>query len=103
MKKLEYRILIESTKIENVTFSYETALSEANVKTNRMGVQNGLIKKNGVLSVTTLSFLKFCFSLKLTSSIFLYFTKRKHFNFFPFFSTVSRFKGSDETGIIMMP
>ena len=30
-KKLEYPILIESTKIENVAFSYKTALSEANV------------------------------------------------------------------------
>ena len=35
-KKLEYRFLVESTKIENTTFPYKTALSEANSKTNRM-------------------------------------------------------------------
>ena len=31
-KKLEYRFLVESTKIENPTFPYKMALSEANVK-----------------------------------------------------------------------
>ena len=36
-KKLEYRSLVESTKIDNITFSYKTALSEANVRTNRVG------------------------------------------------------------------
>ena len=35
-KKLEYRFLIETTKIENTSFSFKTALSETNVKTNRM-------------------------------------------------------------------
>ena len=35
-KKLEYRFLVESTKIENASFPYKTAISEANVKTNRM-------------------------------------------------------------------
>ena len=36
-KKLEYHFPVESTKFENATFPYKTALSEANVKTNRMG------------------------------------------------------------------
>ena len=35
-KKLEYRFLVESTKIDNITFPYKAALSEANVKINRM-------------------------------------------------------------------
>ena len=35
-KKLEYRFLVESTKMENASFSYKTAISEANVETNRM-------------------------------------------------------------------
>ena len=35
-KKLEYRFLVEATKIENTSFSLKSALSEANVKTNRM-------------------------------------------------------------------
>ena len=35
-KKMEYRFLVESTKIDNITFPHKTALSEANVKKNRM-------------------------------------------------------------------
>ena len=35
-KKLEYRFLVESTKIQNASFPYKAAISEANVKTNRM-------------------------------------------------------------------
>ena len=35
-KKLEYCFLIEATKIENTSFPFKTALSEASVKTNRM-------------------------------------------------------------------
>ena len=35
-QKLVYRSLVESTKIENASLPYETAMSEANVKTNRI-------------------------------------------------------------------
>ena len=35
-KKLEDRFLVETTKIENTSFPFKTALPEANVKTNRM-------------------------------------------------------------------
>ena len=35
-KKLKYRFLVESTKINSTTFSYKTALPEAKVTTNRM-------------------------------------------------------------------
>ena len=35
-KKLEYSFLVESTKIENASFLQKTAISEANVKTNKM-------------------------------------------------------------------
>ena len=35
-KKLEHCFLDETTKIENTSFPFKTALSEANVKTNRM-------------------------------------------------------------------
>ena len=35
-KKLEYRFLVESKKIENSSFPYKTAISEANVKANRI-------------------------------------------------------------------
>ena len=33
---MEYRFLVETTKIENTSFPFKTALSEANVKRNRM-------------------------------------------------------------------
>ena len=33
---MEYRFLVESIKIENASFPYKTAISQANVKTNRM-------------------------------------------------------------------
>ena len=36
-KKLEYRFLVQNTKIESAIFPHKTALPEANVKTNRMG------------------------------------------------------------------
>ena len=35
-KKLKYRFFVESINIENASFPYNTATSEANVKTNRM-------------------------------------------------------------------
>ena len=35
-EKLGYRFLVETTKIENTSFLCKIALSEANVKTNRM-------------------------------------------------------------------
>ena len=35
-KKLECRFLVETTEIENKSFPFKTALSETNVKTNRM-------------------------------------------------------------------
>ena len=50
-KKLEFRFLVEATKIENIAFPFKTALSEANVKTNIMA--NKQITKSGVLPVTT--------------------------------------------------
>ena len=34
--KLEYQFLVETANTENTSFSFESALSEANVKTNRM-------------------------------------------------------------------
>ena len=35
LEKLEYRLLVESTEIENASIQYETVISEANDKTNR--------------------------------------------------------------------
>ena len=33
---MEYRFLVESTNIENVSIAYKTVMSEANAKANRM-------------------------------------------------------------------
>ena len=44
-KKLEYRFLAESTKIENASFPYKTALSETNVKTNRKVSKTAISQK----------------------------------------------------------
>ena len=38
-KKLDYRFLVETTKIERASFPFKTALSEANVKTNRIATR----------------------------------------------------------------
>ena len=35
-KQVGYSFLVESTMIENASFPYKTAISEANVKTNKM-------------------------------------------------------------------
>ena len=40
LKKLEYRFLVETTNIENTSFTFKPALSEANVMTNRMVAKN---------------------------------------------------------------
>ena len=55
-KKLEYCFLFQSTKIENALFLYKTAISEANVKTNRMVTTKWTDHKEGVLPVNTLFF-----------------------------------------------
>ena len=36
-QKTEYRFLVESTRTESAIFSFKIAVSETNVKTNRMG------------------------------------------------------------------
>ena len=61
-KKLEYSCLVETTKIENTSFLFETALSEADVKR----LQSATIVKIGVLPVTALFFWKICFSFNIS-------------------------------------
>ena len=43
---------------------YKIVVSETNVKTNGMGVQNGPLTKNGVLPSNYFVFLKILFQLK---------------------------------------
>ena len=63
-KKLEYRFLVESTKIQKSSFPYKTIISETNVKTNRMVSIKWTYHKEKSLQVTILFFWKFCFSLR---------------------------------------
>ena len=51
----EYRVLVERTKIEKASFSYKTAISEANVN-YKMITTKQAYSENGVLPVTTLYF-----------------------------------------------
>ena len=60
-KKLEYHFLVENTKIENAIFPYKTALSEANVKTNKIG---WTYHKEQSFASNYFVFQKICFSLR---------------------------------------
>ena len=63
-KKLEYLFLVASTRIQNATFPYKPALSEANVKTNRMWSTKWIYRKERSFASNCLFFWKFCFSLR---------------------------------------
>ena len=60
-KKLEYSFLAQSTKIEKTIFPYKTALSEANVKTNRMGNTRWTYHKERGFASNYFIFLKILF------------------------------------------
>ena len=64
LKKLEYRFLIESTEMENASFPYKTAISEANVKTNRMVSTKWTYHKERSLAGNYFIFLKILFHFK---------------------------------------
>ena len=63
-KKLEYRFLVESTKIENASFPYKTAISEVSVKTSRMVCTKWTYHKEQSFTSSYFIILKFCFSLR---------------------------------------
>ena len=63
-KKLEYRFLVESTKIENASFPYKTAISEANVKTNRMVTTKWAYHRERSFASNYFIFLKALFQFK---------------------------------------
>ena len=63
LKELEYRFLVESTNIENASFPYKTATSEANVKTNKMVTTKWSYHKERSFA-STICFWKFYFSLR---------------------------------------
>ena len=55
-QKLVYRSLVESTKIENASFLYETAMSGANVKTNRIANTKWIYNKGRSFASNYFSF-----------------------------------------------
>ena len=63
-KKLEYRFLVETTKIENTSFPFKTALSEASVKTNRMVTIKWTHSKEWSFASNYFIFLENFFQLK---------------------------------------
>ena len=63
-KKLEYRFLVENSKIENALFPYKTVIQRPMLRQIKWWLQNGPIKKKGVLPVNTLFFWKFCSSIR---------------------------------------
>ena len=63
-KKLGYRFLVESTKIENTSFLYKTVISEANVKTNRMMSTKWTYYKKRSFASNYFVFLKILFQFK---------------------------------------
>ena len=60
-KKLEHRFLVETTKIENTSFLFKTALSEANVKTNRMATTKWTYQREWSFASNYFIFLKTLF------------------------------------------
>ena len=65
LKKLEYRYLVKSTKTENTSFPYKTAISEANVKTNRMVTTKWTYHKEWSFASNYFIFLKILFQFKI--------------------------------------
>ena len=63
-KKLEYLSLVESTKIENASFRYKTAISKVNVKINRMMSTKWTYRKERSFASHYFLFLKILFQFK---------------------------------------
>ena len=83
-KKLGYRFVVQSYKIENATFPYKTTLSEANVKTNRIGITKWTYCKERNFANDDFNFLIFFFSLKTPCKELIWFhihTFRKRWSF----------------------
>ena len=62
-KKLEYSVLVETTKIENTSFPFKTA-QEPMLRQTEWRLQNEPITTSGVLPVTALFFWKISFSFR---------------------------------------
>ena len=63
-KKLEYRFLAESAKIENASFPYKSPIPEVNVRTNRMVSAKWTCHKKRNFASNYLTLLKIYFQFK---------------------------------------
>ena len=63
-KKLEYRLLVESTKVENASFSYKIVISEAYAKTNWKVSTKWIYQKERSFASDYFTFLKILFQFK---------------------------------------
>ena len=64
-KQVGYSFLVESTMIENASFPYKTAISEANVKTNKMVSTKCTYHRERSFSSNYFIFLKILFQFLL--------------------------------------
>ena len=64
LKKLENRSLVESTKFENASFPYKTAISEADVKTNKLVTTKWTHHKERSFASSYFNFLKILYQFK---------------------------------------
>ena len=80
-KKLDYYFLVETTKIENTSFPFKTALSEANVKTNRMATTKWTYHKEWSFASNYLIFFwKICSSLRTSYKELIWCTNNPNVN-----------------------
>ena len=76
--KTGVRFLVESTKIENASFPYKTAISEANVKTNRMVTTKWTYRKERNFASNHFIFLKILFQFKkLLEKVYMMYQQSK--------------------------
>ena len=61
---MDYRFLVERTKIEMGSFPYKTAKSEANVKTNRMATTKWVYHRKWSVTSNYFIFLKVLFQFQ---------------------------------------
>ena len=79
-KKLEYRFLVETTKIENTSFPFKTALSKANVKANRMATAKWTYHREWSFASKYLIFLENCSSLRTSHKELIWCTNDPNIN-----------------------
>ena len=72
LKKLGFRFLVESTKIEMYHFHTNLLYQKTILRQTKWLVQTAPIMKNGVLLVTTLLFWRFCFSLRTSYKVLIW-------------------------------